>query len=44
MEVTEESENQEDDPLIDETDEWNARPVEISDSISMVAEGATAEE
>lgn len=39
MEVTEESENQEDDPLIDETDEWNARPVEISDSISMVAEG-----
>lgn len=39
IEVTEESENQEEDPPIDETDEWDARAIEISDSISMVAEG-----
>ena len=39
MEVTEKSEDQEDDPLIDETDHWDARTVEISDSISLVAEG-----
>lgn len=39
MEATEESENQGDDPLIEETDDWDARTVDISDSISLVAEG-----
>lgn len=38
MELTEESQTQDDDPLV-ESDDWDARPVELSDSISMVAEG-----